>query len=110
MNTITLQPSVKKIVDSGVGVLITPAGGYDVVNVVPPTVEHEGDMVFGLSGLYNAIGCDSIELVDVPDTEYILVCDEEGLWNNPTLNIEATELAGRPIVGNVLLCHTSKVP
>lgn len=110
MNTITLQPSIEQVVNNGNGVLITPLGGFDETNVIPPAVPHDDTMVFGLTALYNALGCDSIELVDVPGTEYILVCDEEGLWNNPTLNFYATELAGRPIVGNVLLCHTSKIP
>jgi hypothetical protein len=106
MNTISLHPSIKQVVDNGSGVLISPLGGFDVTNVVTPVQK-----TFDLQTLYRAIGCDYIEIVDVPETEYILVCDEEGLLkNNATLNYEATELAGRPIVGNVVLCHTSSIP
>lgn len=49
-----------------------------------------------------------IEIVRLPNN-YILVVDEEGRLKNKKLNKKATELAGQPIVGDVVLCKSKMV-
>ena len=50
-----------------------------------------------------AIGAGIGELVVCPGGVLELWCDEEGLYNSPVLNFTATALAGRRIVGDVIL-------
>jgi hypothetical protein len=49
-----------------------------------------------------------IEIVRLPNN-YILVVDEEGLLKQKKLNKKASELAGQPIVGDVVLCKSKMV-
>lgn len=49
-----------------------------------------------------------IEIVRLPNN-YILVVDEEGRLKNKKLNKKASELAGQPIVGDVVLCKSKMV-
>lgn len=49
-----------------------------------------------------------IEIVRLPNN-YILVVDEEGVLKQKKLNKKASELAGQPIVGDVVLCKSKMV-
>jgi len=70
----------------------------------------DGNWCFDIAKVKRELKINYIEIVYVPDTEYILICDEEALLvNEPTQNFLATILAGFPIYGNVLYCHTSAV-
>lgn len=76
---------------------------------IQPKVDEEGSY-FDLEQLYSILECDCISIVNVPNSELILVCDEEGLFKQgATFNLMASTLAETPLVGNVLLCHTSLV-
>jgi len=64
---------------------------------------------YTLEELYRVLECNMVEVVhtQVPDT--ILICDEEGCFvNNPVRNVQASNLAGVPIVGIALVCHTKR--
>lgn len=72
-----------------------------VVQVAP---ENGSD--FTLQELYDAIGCEMVEMVGLPGGNIMLV-DEEGLLNGKEPNIPASSMANRPIVGAALVCDGS---
>lgn len=88
--------------------------GPDTMLMVDGTsreVVPENGKNYKLQELYNMLGCSMIEVV-YPQTkqDYILICDEEGLFvADPKVNFAATVLNGSHIVGNALLCHTSRL-
>jgi hypothetical protein len=70
----------------------------------------DGRMCFDIKKVKEALNIDLFEIVNVPSTEFILICDEEGLCKNDWIqNIFASILAKRTIVGNVMVCHTSMI-
>lgn len=70
----------------------------------------DGKWCFDMAKVKKALDIDYFEIVCIPDTEFILVCDEEALLKSePIRNNLATILAGIPIYGNVLYCHTSAI-
>ena len=73
-------------------------------------VTPKNGVSYGLEELYKMLGCSMVQVVyTVADKNLILICDEEGLFvPNPTVNSAASILAGQPIVGNVLACHTKR--
>ena len=50
-----------------------------------------------------AIGARMGTLVTSYDGHYELWCDEDGLMTQPVINPEATQIAGQPLVGNVIV-------
>jgi len=44
------------------------------------------------------------EVVRVPYSHNLLLIDEEGLLNGKSINVKASRLAQRPIVGDVIIC------
>ncbi len=81
-------------------------------------IEPLNGETFELKEMYEAIGCELIEIIDLRGTDDILVIDEEGKFNCDNLiNDEATRLARKHhgiapydhIVGNAILCDTSMV-
>lgn len=66
---------------------------------------------FTLDELYSSLDCSMVEVVypmkhltDVKNP--ILICDEEGLYSNKHTNTIASMLAGRWLVGDVLLTES----
>lgn len=51
---------------------------------------------------YALVGCSMLEVVRLSDGGILLV-DEEGLFNGPVVNPQATLLAGHAIVGNAVM-------
>lgn len=73
-----------------------------------PAAPQDGK-AYGLREVYALLGCDRIELIRTRVPGVILLCDEEGgMVAEPAVNRTASMLAGTPIVGNVLACHTSR--
>jgi hypothetical protein len=80
-----------------------------------PTVTEPTEIVpangsdFTLQELYNAIGCEMIEIVYLPN-DIILIVDEEGMLKpNPVINRLASHFAHQRIVGNAILCPKAMV-
>lgn len=72
-------------------------------------VNPKNGKFYTLEELYTLLGCEMVEVVYVPNSHDILICDEEGgLVENCLLNKQASLLAGQPIVGDVLRCHTRR--
>lgn len=94
-------------IDENVGVII-PVHSPEFVKVAP-TKQYEDRNVLDIDDVKKRINCEYFEIVRIPNSDYILVADEEGLFNNPMVNIVASRLVGVPIVGDVMLCHTSLV-
>lgn len=64
---------------------------------------------YHLKELYEMLGCTMVEVVHTQIPGLILICDEEGTFvQNPVRNVQASNLVGTPIVGNALVCHTSR--
>ena len=64
---------------------------------------------YHLKELYASLGCTMVEVVHTLIPDIILICDEEGTFvQNPVRNVQASNLAGTVIVGNALVCHTSR--
>ena len=106
--TIDLLWELTQPASNGVGMLLSldKFTGTEV----EPELDDEGKPYFTLAKLYEVLNVDRIEIVYVPDSELILVCDEEGLLrDSPSLNLMASILAQQQIVGNALLCHTSLI-
>ena len=59
-----------------------------------------------LASLQRAVG-GYIEIVHVRDK--LLIVDEEGALRHKHLNVKATRLAGRAIVGDVVLCESWEI-
>jgi hypothetical protein len=72
-------------------------------------VQPKNGTNYSLEELYKMLGCEMVEVVYTQDNDTILICDEEGTFvENPRRNVQASNLAGCQIVGNVLVCHTSR--
>ena len=92
-------------VGSGKSFVIKPNGDID---------EFKGD--FTLNALYETLGCEMIEVVNLKD-DLILICDEEALYKvYPVLNLIATnmyrEASGSSevgIIGRCIICQSSKL-
>jgi hypothetical protein len=61
------------------------------------------DGSLSLEQLQAAVG-GYIEVVAVPNSFNTLLVDEDGLMKKLPMNVEASKLAQRPIVGNTVLC------
>jgi hypothetical protein len=108
MNTIDLLWELTTPATNKLGVLLSP--DKFLGTEVEPEIDEDGNPFFSLGKLYEVLDVDSIEIVYVPNSELILVCDEEGLFRNePTINKMASVLAEQGIVGKVLLCHTDLI-
>ena len=107
MNTSEMISELFGGIGDNTGVII-PVFSPEFVKLTP-TEEYENRNVFDIHDVKKRINCEYFEIVRIPDSEYILIADEEGLFNNPTVNIIASRLVGMPIVGDVMLCHTSLV-
>ena len=108
MNTIDLLWELTEPATNKLGVLLHPDKFLGIE--IQPEVDEEGQPFFGLSKLYDVLDVDRIEIVYIPNSELILVCDEEGLLKaEPLLNRMASLLAEQQIVGNALLCHTDLI-
>ena len=108
MNTIDLLWELTEPATNKLGVLLRP--DKFLGTEVQPEIDEEGKPFFGLSKLYDVLDVDRIEIVYIPNSELILVCDEEGLLKaEPLLNRMASLLAEQQIVGNALLCHTDLI-
>ena len=70
-------------------------------------IEEVGD---GYQNWNKSIGADIGELVVCPLGEIELWCDEEGLWaRQPIINLTASMMAGRQIVGDVIVFRSGDV-
>jgi hypothetical protein len=108
MNTIDLLWELTTPATQKLGVLLRP--DKFMGTEIQPELDDEGNPYFTLRKLYEVLDVDSIEIVNVPNSELILVCDEEGLLKaEPLLNRMASLLAEQQIVGNALLCHTDLI-
>lgn len=78
---------------------------------IKPEKVVDGGVYFDINAVKETLDIDYFEIVDVPSNKnLILVCDEEGLLQeNPVLNFTATILAKRQIVGNVMVCNTTRI-
>lgn len=64
---------------------------------------------YRLKELYSMLGCRVVEVVHTQIPGLILICDEEGTFvENPVRNVQASNMVGTNIVGNALVCHTSR--
>ena len=91
-----------------------PQNPYALPQVVDPANPKKG---FSLKELYALLGCDTIEVVYVGETDLILIIDENGkCTGDNAINRYATELWWKYepharnqdyIVGKAVLCHTS---
>ena len=92
-------------VGSGKSFVIKPNGDID---------EFKGK--FTLSSLYEALGCEMIEVVNLKD-DLILICDEEALYKvYPVVNMIATKMYREAygtdevgIIGRCIICQSSKL-
>ena len=108
MNTIDLLWELTEPATNKLGVLLRP--DKFLGTEVQPELDDEGKPYFTLRKLYEVLDVDSIEIVYIPNSELILVCDEEGLLKaDPLMNRMASLLAEQQIVGNALLCHTKLI-
>lgn len=108
MNTIDLLWELTTPATEKLGVLLRPEKFMGTE--IQPELDEEGNPFFSLGKLYEVLDVDRIEIVYVPNSELILICDEEGLLKaEPLLNRMASLLAEQQIVGNALLCHTDLV-
>ena len=75
---------------------------------------------FQLRQLYQVLDCQTIEVVNIGETDMIFIIDEEGAINgNPKVNKVATALyrhydsnamvAESILFGDAILCHTTKL-
>ena len=71
-------------------------------------IEPENGTDFNLQELYKAIECSLIEVVYLRDGR-LMIADEEGLYNQPVLNLIASAMAGTQIVGNVVVCNNNQL-
>jgi len=76
---------------------LTPADTCSVVEI------EEFDIDRQLDQMYRCIDCDTIDIVRIPYTNRCLIVDDNGLLRGFALNLAASLMAGRPIVGTVLL-------
>ena len=87
----------------------------DGYKISPAKPENGTD--YQLDELRRLIGCDFVEIVYVPNTDLILVIDEEGKLNGSLINVGASYVAHAYkaisdddlIHGNAILCNTNLV-
>ena len=86
-------------------------------DVVPfnPTVDDNGTMTYDIKTLKSACNFDYIEIVPLPN-DIIMIVDEEGLLRSKPYNFVASLIyqaayndKSLGIVGDAILCHTSRV-
>lgn len=72
-------------------------------------VKPNDGVSYHLKELYSMLGCRVVEVVHTLIPGLILICDEEGTFvENPVRNVQASNMVGTVIVGNALVCHTSR--
>lgn len=90
------------------------SGKSFVINTNSDVYEYKGE--FTLNGLYQALDCTTIEVVNLKDN-LILICDEEALFRAyPVVNMIATNMYREAygnnevgIVGKCIICQSSKL-
>ena len=87
-------------VNKKVGYLIKANG--DSCEITP----DDATKGFSLEELYREIGCDLIQVLNLP-SGYIMIVDEEGRLKERPLNRMASSLYGGIIVGNVVVCPSN---
>ena len=82
-----------------------------LVDGISREVTPENGKNYTLKELYALLGCSSVEVVyPRGKKDYILICDDEGMFvSEPKVNHAASLINGDGIVGNALLCHTSRL-
>jgi len=91
--------------------MIIKRGQYKIVR--PDGSEEMVDKKPTLEALYEAIGCDCVDIVRVGsrDSQQVMIVDDNGLLNNLPINDKATALYWQfynttsPIVGTVVLAN-----
>jgi hypothetical protein len=86
-------------------IIISASAITDTSRVVAPANARKG---YALEELYRLVGCEMVEIIPAPNG-MILVVDEEGLHNRKPLNVAASRIAGRRIVGDALYCAAHHV-
>ncbi len=90
------------------------SGKSFVINTNSDVYEYKGE--FTLDALYQALDCETIEVVNLKDN-LILICDEEALFRAyPVVNTIATNMYREAygtdevgIVGKCIICQSSKL-
>ena len=90
------------------------SGKSFVINTNSDVYEYKGE--FTLNGLYQALDCTTIEVVNLKNN-LILICDEEALFRaHPVVNMIATNMYREAygtnevgIVGKCIICQSSKL-
>ncbi len=90
------------------------SGKSFVINTNSNVYEYKGE--FTLDALYQALDCETIEVVNLKDN-LILICDEEALFRAyPVVNTIATNMYREAygtdevgIVGKCIICQSSKL-
>ena len=106
--TKTILDDVLERIKPGVGMIFRTDGTIEPYNTT------KADKTYDFKQLKDEIGCAYGELVYL-SKEVIMVCDEEGLLVEKPVNIYATTLyqlrfgTSNPIVGDVVICHTTGI-
>jgi hypothetical protein len=90
------------------------SGKSFVINTNSDVYEYKGE--FTLDALYQALDCETIEVVNLKDN-LILICDEEALFRTyPVVNTIATNMYREAyntnevgIIGKCIICQSSKL-
>ena len=90
------------------------SGKSFVINTNSDVYEYKGE--FTLDALYQALDCETIEVVNLKDN-LILICDEEALFRTyPVVNTIATNMYREAyntnevgIIGMCIICQSSKL-
>ena len=90
------------------------SGKSFVINTNSDVYEYKGE--FTLNALYQALDCETIEVVNLKDN-LILICDEEALFRTyPVVNTIATNMYREAyntnevgIIGKCIICQSSKL-
>lgn len=64
---------------------------------------------YSLQEMYLAIDTNMIQVVYTKERNTIMVCDEEGMFNNKSYNALASIIAGQQILGDVIICNTKNI-
>lgn len=90
------------------------AGKPFVITVNSDVYEYKGE--FTLEALYEALDCQTVEVVNLKD-DLIIICDEEALYQPyPIVNLIATKMYQDAynskevgIIGKCIICQSSKL-
>ncbi len=90
------------------------SGKSFVITTFADIYEYKGE--FTLDSLYEALGCELIQVVNLKD-DLILICDEEALLRAyPVMNMIATNMYREAygtdevgIIGKCIICQSSKL-